>query len=90
MNAISILRYIPFGIENAIIKIDAYQYFHIFYDQRELTRTLTNYYIRSIRNQMLINAGSYDMFVTIKLVQGLGIGVKNIVYDPLYEFSKKK
>lgn len=34
INAISILRYIPFGVENAIIKIDSYLYFHVFYDQR--------------------------------------------------------
>lgn len=34
VNAISILRYIPFGVENAIINIDSYEYFHIFYDQR--------------------------------------------------------
>ena len=34
LDAISILRYIPFGVENAIIKIDSYLYFHIFYDQR--------------------------------------------------------
>ena len=46
--------------------------------------------MRSIRNQVLINAGSYDMFVPIQLVQGLGVGVKNIFYDPIYEFVQKK
>ena len=46
--------------------------------------------MRSIRNQVLVNAGSYDMFVPIQLVQGLGVGVKNIFYDPIYEFVQKK
>ncbi len=39
---------------------------------------------------MLVNAGNLEFLVAIDLVKGLGIGVKNIFYDPIYEFASKK
>jgi hypothetical protein len=90
MNIISILRYIPFGIENAIIEIDSYQFFHVFYDMDELNKQFIKFYKKQAFNQIYKNAGSYDMFVPIQLIGGVGNGVKKIFYDPIYELVKKK
>lgn len=46
--------------------------------------------MQSIQYQILYNAGSYDMLAPLKLIEGVGVGVKNIFYDPFYEFVKKK
>ena len=89
-NYIGVFRYIPLGVENAIIEIDSFTFFHVFFDQEQLTRLLTSYYMQSIQYQILYNAGSYDMLAPLKLIEGVGVGVKNIFYDPFYEFVKKK
>ncbi len=39
---------------------------------------------------MLINAGNLEFLVAIDLIKNLGIGVKNIFYDPIYEFASNK
>lgn len=90
LNLIGILRYIPFGIENAIVEIPSYQYTYIFYEQDELQKKFTKYYMQSAYNQILRNVGSYDLLFPIKLLTGLSIGVKNIFYDPFYELVRKK
>lgn len=43
-----------------------------------------------MKKQILYNAGSIQIFAPIQLVQGLGIGVKNIFYNPFYEFVQSK
>ena len=90
LDLIGVLRYIPFGIENAIIEIPSYQYSHIFYDQEEVKKKFSRYYMRTIQNSLLSNAGSYELLMPITLVGGLGTGVKNIFYDPFYELVTKK
>lgn len=56
----------------------------------ELKKQLIRYYTKQAWNQIYKNAGSYDMFVPIQLLSGLGNGVKQIFYDPIYELVKKK
>lgn len=56
----------------------------------ELKKRFANYYKKQAWNQIYKNAGSYDMFVPIQLVGGVGTGVKQIFYDPIYELVKKK
>ena len=46
--------------------------------------------MRQAKNQIFKNAGSYDMFVPIQLIGGVGNGVKQIFYDPIYELMRKK
>ena len=87
---IGILRFIPFGIDNAILQIDSFLSYHIFYDSKQITENLKSYYYSEARKQILLNAGSYDILAPIQLVKGLGMGMKNIFYDPFYEFVKKK
>jgi len=43
-----------------------------------------------MKKQILYNAGSIQMLAPIQLVQGLGIGVKNIFYNPFYEVYHTK
>lgn len=56
----------------------------------ELKKQFIKYYTKQAWNQIYKNAGSYDMFVPIQLVGGVGNGVKQIFYDPIYELVKKK
>ena len=39
-----------------------------------------------LKKQILWNAGSIKILAPIQLVKGIGIGVKNIFYNPFYEF----
>lgn len=38
-----------------------------------------------MKKQIVYNAGSIQFFAPLQLIQGLGIGVKNIFYNPFYE-----
>lgn len=40
--------------------------------------------------QILRNAGSYDLLVPLKIIGGVGVGAKNIFYDPIYTLFTKK
>lgn len=40
--------------------------------------------------QVLINAGNLEFLFAVDLIKNLGIGVKNIFYDPIYEFASNK
>ena len=56
----------------------------------ELKKQLIRYYTKQAWNQIYKNAGSYDMFVPIQLLRGVGNGVKQTFYDRICELVKKK
>lgn len=62
----------------------------MFYGTDELQQQLLKFYQKQAWNQIYRNAGSYEMFVPIQLIGGVGNSVKKIFYDPFYEFVKKK
>ena len=39
-----------------------------------------------MKKQILYNAGSITILSPLKIIKGLGIGFKSILYNPLYEF----
>lgn len=84
------LNYLPVGVENAIITIDSYMFHHIYQDKDQVMKQIREFYAGQLTKQVLVNAGNLQFLVAIDLVKGLGIGVKNIFYDPIYEFASKK
>jgi hypothetical protein len=79
------LTIIPAGVENAIITIDSYMFHHVFLEEELIKKTLKEYYLSEMKKQIVYNAGSIQFFAPLQLIQGLGIGVKNIFYNPFYE-----
>ena len=63
---------------------------HIYEDKNQVLKQIREFYTGQLTKQVLVNAGNLEFLVAIDLVKGLGIGVKNIFYDPIYEFASKK
>ena len=80
------MRRASMAVENAIIEVDSYMFHHVFMEGPRLSATLQEYYFYELKKQILWNAGSIKILTPIQLVKGLGIGVKNIFYNPFYEF----
>ena len=49
-----------------------------------MKKTLQEYYIYEMKKQIVYNAGSIQFFAPLQIIQGLGVGFKNIFYNPLY------
>ena len=47
-------------------------------------KQIQEFYKSELTKQVLINAGNLEFLVAIDLIKNLGIGVKNIFYDPIY------
>lgn len=45
---------------------------------------MREFYWSELTKQILVNAGNMEFLVAFDLVKGLGVGVKNIFYDPIY------
>lgn len=57
----------------------------MFLEEELIKKTLKEYYLSEMKKQIVYNAGSIQFFAPLQLIQGLGIGVKNIFYNPFYE-----
>jgi len=43
-----------------------------------------------MKKQIIYNTGSIQFLAPLQLIQGLGVGVKNIFYNPFYELVSKQ
>jgi hypothetical protein len=46
--------------------------------------------MEDIAVQILKNAGSYELFVPLRIIKGVGSGAKEIFYDPIYTLFTKR
>lgn len=53
-------------------------------------KQIKEFYKSELTKQVLINAGNLQFLFAVDLIKNLGIGVKNIFYDPIYEFASNK
>ena len=78
------LTLIPTGVENAIITIDSYIFHHVFSEDQLIKNKLKSHYLYEMKKQIVYNAGSIEILAPLQIIQGLGVGVTSIFYNPLY------
>jgi len=81
---------LPFGIENATIRLNSFTSYHVFEKRNILAMRVAKYYLDGAIFQVLNNAGSYDLLAPLRIIQGVGEGARNIFYEPIYTLYKKK
>lgn len=87
---LAILKAMPFGIDHAVIQLKGITFYHINQNTEVLLDRMKRHYTQDIVFQILRNAGSYDLFVPLKIIGGVGSGAKDIFYDPIYTLFTKR
>ena len=87
---LAILQAMPFGIDHAVIQLKLFETFHINENTDILLNRLKRHYTQDIVVQILRNAGSYDLFVPLKIIGGVSGGAREIFYEPIYTLFTKR